>query len=175
MNGNWNMETRTRTMTDECCHYGGTAEGWSVSKIELTNCHSLIHSLARSLLGPGEILWHLEWRTSVQAPEFKNGAGFLAALLRLIELGTDNPETAKKQHGCQRHGSTLSPASPFPFWLIFINTVSHGKVQRKIRAAKTGIRKMENVNCSRRTQVESAGSRNGNGNGSASALKSLTL
>jgi len=42
------MEARARTMTDECCHYGGSVEGWSVSKIELTNCHSLAHSLRQS-------------------------------------------------------------------------------------------------------------------------------
>lgn len=38
---------------------------------------TVTHSLARSLAPrPGEILWHLEWRTSVQAPEFKMGRVF---------------------------------------------------------------------------------------------------
>jgi len=58
------------------------------------------------------------------------------------------------------------PASP-------INIHKYGRHER----CKTGNRKMENVNCTPRTQVESARSRNGwsceneNGNGNASALK----
>lgn len=118
---NWNRNmatrTRTRTMTDECCHYGGSDEGWRVSKIELTNCHSLTHPHFPFAIATasGEILWHLEWR---QSTRHKRGRIFSAQLLRLIALKMDKPEGRKSNMAAKGELCAQHP------WLIFINTAA---------------------------------------------------